>query len=85
MTDDDMTSRDRVALRVEGEFAAVELWVDIEANGSRLAIRDLKTDHIGFLDALELEALAWSRHPELRNLLDPGRAHETTEKDGDLQ
>lgn len=73
-------------LLIHGEFASVELWVDNHANGCRLAILDRKTDRVGFLDALELEALAWSRHHDLKNILDPGRVDDMTSEflDSDL-
>lgn len=56
---------------VVSEFAAVELRVDHEGNGPRLRIEDLKTGHVGFLDALELETLAWLPERALHGLLDP--------------
>jgi ketosteroid isomerase-like protein len=56
---------------VKSEFAAVEVDVDQEANGPRLRIEDLKTGHVGYLDALELETLAWLPEGALHPLLDP--------------
>lgn len=56
---------------VESEFASVSLSIDHEGNGPRLRIEDLKTGHVGFLDALELETLAWLPEGGLHKLLDP--------------
>jgi 2-(1,2-epoxy-1,2-dihydrophenyl)acetyl-CoA isomerase len=56
---------------VKSEFAAVEVDVDRAANGPRLRIEDLKTGHVGYLDALELETLAWLPEGALHPLLDP--------------
>jgi ketosteroid isomerase-like protein len=56
---------------VKSEFAAVEVGVDGAANGPRLRIEDLKTGRVGYLDALELETLAWLPEGALHPLLDP--------------
>jgi hypothetical protein len=56
---------------VESEFASVSLSIDHAGNGSRLRIEDLRTGHVGFLDALELETLAWLPEGALHPLLDP--------------
>jgi ketosteroid isomerase-like protein len=56
---------------VKSEFAAVELELDQHANGPRLRIEDLKTGRVGYLDALELETLAWLPDGGLHPLLDP--------------
>jgi hypothetical protein len=56
---------------VESEFATVRLSIDHEGNGPRLRIEDLKTGHVGFVDALELETLAWLPDGGLHKLLDP--------------
>ena len=56
---------------VKSEFAAVEVSVDRSANGPRLKVEDLKTDRVGYLDALELETLAWLPEGALHGLLDP--------------
>ena len=58
---------------VISEFAAVGLSIDDEGNGPRLRIEDLKTGHVGFLDALELETLAWLPDGALHPVLDPSR------------
>jgi ketosteroid isomerase-like protein len=56
---------------IKNEFAAVAVDLDEEGNGPRLRIEDLKTDHVGYLDALELETLAWLPEGALHPLLDP--------------
>ena len=56
---------------IESEFAAVRVSIDREGNGPRLRIDDLKTGHVGYLDALELETLAWLPEGGLHKLLDP--------------
>jgi hypothetical protein len=59
-------------LLLTSEFAKVKLDLDTSGNGTRLRIEDLKTGHIGYLDPLELESLAWATKGELAPLLDPG-------------
>jgi hypothetical protein len=54
-----------------GEYAQVAVSVDNAGNGPRLRIEDLRTGHVGFLDPLELECLAWTTKDELAPLLDP--------------
>jgi len=56
---------------VTSEFASVALSINDDGNGPRLRIEDLKTGHVGFLDALELETLAWLPEGGLHKLLDP--------------
>jgi hypothetical protein len=56
---------------VSSEFANVRLTVDHAGNGPRLRIEDLETGHVGYLDALELETLAWLPEGALHKLLDP--------------
>jgi hypothetical protein len=56
---------------VSSEFATVRLSIDDAGNGPRLRIEDLKTGHVGFLDPLELETLAWLPEGGLHKLLDP--------------
>jgi hypothetical protein len=56
---------------VASEFAGVSLSIDHTGNGPRLRIEDLRTGHVGFLDALELETLAWLPEGALHPLLDP--------------
>ncbi|HEV2981714.1 MAG TPA: hypothetical protein VGX51_09805 [Solirubrobacteraceae bacterium] len=57
--------------RLSSEFATVGLSIDTAGNDPRLRIEDLKTGHVGFLDALELETLAWLPEGGLHKLLDP--------------
>ena len=57
--------------RVSSEFADVTVSVDTEGNDPRLKVEDMKTGQIGFLDALELETLAWLPEGGLHKLLDP--------------
>jgi uncharacterized protein len=45
--------------------------VDDAGNGPRLKLEDLKSGRVGFLDALELETLAWLPGGGLHPLLDP--------------
>jgi hypothetical protein len=61
-------------MRIHNEFAAVELSLDHDGHDPRLRIEDLKTGHVGFLDALELETLAWRPEGSLEKLLDPSRS-----------
>ena len=56
---------------VSNEFASVSLSIDLRGNGPRLRIEDLRTGHVGYLDALELETLAWLPPGALHPLLDP--------------
>jgi hypothetical protein len=56
---------------VSSEFASVALSINADGNGPRLQIEDLKTGQIGYLDALELETLAWLPEGALHGLLDP--------------
>jgi ketosteroid isomerase-like protein len=56
---------------IKSEFAAVDVDVDGSGNGPRLRIEDLKTGRVGYLDALELETLAWLPEGALHPLLDP--------------
>jgi hypothetical protein len=56
---------------VSSEFASVALSIDHQGNGPRLRIEDLRTGHVGFLDALELETLAWLPEGALHDLFDP--------------
>jgi hypothetical protein len=56
---------------ISSEFASVRVSVDHAGNGPRLRIEDLKTGHVGYVDALELETLAWLPEGGLHKLLDP--------------
>ncbi len=66
-----MSQRAQTIGEVSSEFATVALSIDHDGNGPRLRIEDLKTGHVGFLDALELETLAWLPDGGLHKLLDP--------------
>lgn len=56
---------------VESEFASVRVSIDRDGNDARLRVEDLRTGQVGFLDALELETLAWLPEGGLHKLLDP--------------
>jgi hypothetical protein len=56
---------------VANEFASVALSVDHAGHSPRLRIEDLRTGRVGYLDALELETLAWLPDGGLHRLLDP--------------
>lgn len=58
-------------MELASEFAAVRLSLDADGNGPRLRIEDLRTGHVGFLDPLELETLAWLPEGGLHRVLDP--------------
>jgi hypothetical protein len=57
--------------RVSSEFGDVSVSVDTEGNDPRLRIEDMRTGRVGYLDALELETLAWLPEGGLHKLLDP--------------
>lgn len=59
---------------VHSEFASVALTIDHNGHDPRLRIEDLKTGHVGYLDALELETLAWRPEGSLEKLLDPSHS-----------
>jgi hypothetical protein len=56
---------------LSSEFASVQVSIDHDGNGPRLRVEDLRTGHVGFLDPLELETLAWLPEGGLHKLLDP--------------
>ncbi len=56
---------------VHSEFASVEVSVDHDGHDPRLRIEDVKAGHVGYLDALELETLAWLPPGGLEKALDP--------------
>jgi hypothetical protein len=58
-------------LELKNEFAAVSVEQDNSGNGPRLKIRDSHTGKVVYLDPLELESLAWARHEDLANLVNP--------------
>lgn len=73
MNDEDRGGTDNgCEFTLHSEFATVRVSLDMSANGPRLRIVDQRSDRVGYLDPLELEALAWSRHQELVDILDPG-------------
>lgn len=56
---------------VESEFASVAVSLDQDGNSVRLVLRDLRTDRVRYLDALELESVIWLEDGHLTQLLDP--------------
>ena len=56
---------------VASEFAQVSATIDLDANGPRLRLEDLRTGRVRYLDALELETLVWLPDERLTALLDP--------------
>ena len=52
-------------MRLENEYAAVEVEVDNQANGPRLKIVDMSTSKTIYLDPLELQSLAWATHKDM--------------------
>ena len=56
---------------VANEFASVAVTVDHGGHSPRLRLEDLRTGRVGYLDALELETLAWLPDGGLHRLLDP--------------
>lgn len=64
---------------VANEFASVALSVDHSGNSPRLRLEDLRTGRVGYLDALELETLAWLPDGALHGLLDPSAVRWRTE------
>lgn len=56
---------------VTNEFASVAVSIDDTGHSPRLRLEDLKTGRVGYLDALELETLAWLPDGALHGLLDP--------------
>lgn len=56
---------------VANEFASVAVTIDHAGHSPRLRLEDQKTGQVGYLDALELETLAWLPDGALHTLLDP--------------
>lgn len=56
---------------VESEFASVAVSLDQDGNSVRLVLRDLRTERVRYLDALELESVIWLEDGHLTQLLDP--------------
>lgn len=60
-------------MRLDNEFASVDVELDHDANGPRLKITDLRTGHVGYLDPFELETLSWLDKSALAPFFDPSR------------
>ena len=58
-------------MRIQNEFAAVEIELDTTANDPRLRVTDTSTGMEICLDAFELQSLAWARHEDLARFADP--------------
>ncbi len=56
---------------VNSEFAQVAWRTDLEGNGPRLRLEDLRTGRVRYLDALELETIIWLPEGRLDTVLDP--------------
>lgn len=56
---------------VNSEFAQVAWRTDLEGNGPRLRLEDLRTGRVRYLDALELETIIWLPDGRLDAALDP--------------
>jgi hypothetical protein len=72
-------------MRLENEFASVDVELDVDANGPRLKIVDLRTGHVGYLDPFELETLAWLEKDALAPFFDPSRSRWKRIEPGDLE
>jgi hypothetical protein len=68
-------------MELKSEFARVRVELDTSGNGPRLLVQDLKTSKTLYLDPLELETLAWMRHEDLAQFLDPAH-HRWGDEDG---
>ena len=58
-------------MRIENEFAAVEVELDTRGNDARLKVEDCATGMTVYLDPLELQGLAWARHDDLAAFTNP--------------
>jgi hypothetical protein len=56
---------------IRSEFAQVSVIFDVQGNSPRLRLEDLRTGRVRYLDALELETIAWLPHDHLSSLMDP--------------
>jgi hypothetical protein len=65
--------RPPLVITLRSEFASVSIRHDVDANGDRLELLDLRSGRRAHLDPLVLEALIWSDVSDLSDLLDPGR------------
>ena len=72
-------------MRLENEFASVEVELDMDGNGPRLKITDLRTGHVGYLDPFELETLSWLDKDTLSAFFDPSRTRWKAIEPGDLE
>jgi hypothetical protein len=64
-------ARDEPDVIIANEFASVRVSRDTAGSSPRLRIEDLRTRRVFYLDALELEGLAWATHEDLRQFVDP--------------
>lgn len=58
-------------ITVTNEFAAVSVGLDTSGNGDRLWIKDLDSERVVYLDALQLENLVWLPEEKLEEYMDP--------------
>jgi hypothetical protein len=56
---------------ISSEFAQVSVNFDTSGNSPRLRLEDLRTGHVRYLDALELETIIWLSDERLTALIDP--------------
>lgn len=56
---------------IASEFAEVAVSLDTTANGPRLRLEDRRGGRVRYLDALELETIAWLPESRLQEMLDP--------------
>jgi hypothetical protein len=70
-SDSDLTEPPPDAAIVDSEFAQIAVSIDVDANGPRLRLQDLRTGRVRFLDALELETIVWLREENLTSMMDP--------------
>lgn len=69
--DDESVSVSGVGPVIGNEFAQVSVNFDTSGNSPRLRLEDLRSGRVRFLDALELETIAWLSDERLAALLDP--------------
>lgn len=72
-------------MRLDNEFASVEVTLDQSGNGSRLKIVDVRTGQTAYFDPLELETLAWLSKDELAPFFDPSLKRWRTIEPGALE
>lgn len=68
--------------QVTSEFASVSLTIDHHGHSPRLRVEDLRSGQVGYLDALELETLAWLPEGGLHRLSDPSHLRWRDESGG---